>query len=429
MPDAAARTFGSVGRALQHAGPEREAALLVIKSVIATTLAWYLAASVVGADLPTFAAFSALLTVQVSVAQSLDTLVRYSVAVLLGVSLVGVSVLPWGPQLWIFASVVLVAVGVGRWRPLGSYGIQVAVVTVFAYGTFATSASADAGLSRLAGLVGMVVLGTVVGVATSLVVAPPLRYRGAEHTVRALAHADAGLLTDMAAGIADGVPTQEQTGEWRQRADQLPGVARQARHTIEHAAEVSRFNPRRLGMRGHSSFGGYRVIVNTIDRVNTQVIAVAKGLDRASHREDGAGSAHGRFLDDYRRLLDTVAEAINHLGQLHTTHDLLHDERFPQLVDQSTEAHQHLVDNSAGVELDQPSQWAIYGGLHIDAERLVDELVSARDELARYARSLRTSDRRFLSTRHLSAIRPRARSRRHDPPPSPHSPRHNPHDE
>lgn len=380
------RTLGSIQRGLGHAGPDRDSLLLIVKSVIAATIAWLLAHTVLQAPSATFAPFSALLMVQATIARSVDRALRYAVAVVVGVALTGVVIPLFGPALWTFAALLLVALAIGRWPKLGSQGSQVAVAALFAFASFTAATDAQSRLTQLASIAGLVVLGCAVGVLTNILIMPPLRYRSAEYGVSVLSRSLCDLVSDIARGLREGVPDRDEAEAWMRRADRLPDAIAQARHTVEHAAETVKLNPRRLIMHGSSSFEGYRAIINALHRASEQVCAMTKALNQAAQQDGPTGEAHERFLHDYARLLDSVAEAVRTLGNLHTMEDLRDESKLDHRLRDCREAFDALVERAEGQQLDASDQWPVYSGLHTDAYRLIQEFIQAQHELAELIR-------------------------------------------
>jgi hypothetical protein len=113
------RITSSLSRGLYHPGPDRDALLTILKSVIAATAAWLLANDLLGAPSATFAPFTALLMVQATISQSLDQSARYAAAMVFGVVLAGLVTPTFGAAAWTFAGLILIALIFGRWRKLG----------------------------------------------------------------------------------------------------------------------------------------------------------------------------------------------------------------------------------------------------------------------------------------------------------------------
>lgn len=378
-----------VRRGVGRLRPDRESALTAAKAVIASTTAWLLATHAIGASHGTFAAFSALMLVELTIADSIAKAVRYIAAMVVGIGLVGAAVWMWGVALWLFPVIVLVALTIGRWHRLGSQGINVAVATIFAYGAF-TSPSANTPNGPLPEIAGMVLLGATVALVVTLVIAPPLRYRSARDAVEAVSGALCDLLCDIAHGLSGDGPSADVDRDWRHRTDAMPNMAAQARHTIDHAMRTTKLNPRRLLARDHTSVSGHRITVHALERIAEQLRGVVTGLLRAVERSE-VSPRHDEFLRRYGLLLADVGAAVTAAGAMHSAADFTGE----PLADEARRCRRALDDltlHAQGRRLDEPTQWAVYGGLYTDAERLCDEVESARD--AYRADGVRTARRR-----------------------------------
>lgn len=359
----------------------RDTALMLLKSVVAATVAWVVATMVFGSDHATFAAFSAVMLVEMTVVDSVAKAVRYTAAMLTGIGLIGGAVWLWGVQLWLFPVTLLIALIIGRWHRLGSQGINVAVAAIFAFGVFALSGSGSSSGRPLPGIVGMVVLGAAVALAVSLLVAPPLRYRSARYAVDSISRSLTDLLSDVAHALTGESPGEDATRDWRWRADTLAKTAGQARDTVDHAVRTTKLNPRRLLAHDHTNVTGHRVTIQALERIAQQLRWVTTGLERAVARDDEQQVRHNEFLRRYGTLLGAVRDAVARAGSLHSGGDFAAN----PLADEARRCHAALDElglQTGGDGLDEPTQWAVYGGLYTDAQRLCEEVAFARDAYA-----------------------------------------------
>ncbi|OBI74341.1 aromatic acid exporter family protein [Mycobacterium sp. E740] len=355
---------------------DRDSALALAKAAISSTTAWVLATQVFGGAHASFAAFAALLLVGMTIADSVGMAMRYTAAMLVGIGLVGGAVWWWGVHLWLFPLILVIALAIGRWHRLGGQGVNVAVAAIFAYGVFALPSVGPTHRSPLPSIAGMVVLGAVVALAVTLIVAPPLRYRSARHAVASLSGSLTDLLSDMTETLARRFPDGHAVRGWRRRAEALPDKASQARQTVDHALHTSKLNPRRLFVHDHSDVGGDRLAIQALERIAQQLRSVAAGLERAVERDD-RGQEHEAFLHRYGALLAAVRDAVVTLGDGSGA-----DGNGSPLADEARRCQtslDELADFTRGHVLDQPTQWAVYRGLHTDAERLCEEVHSASD--------------------------------------------------
>lgn len=378
------RVRNLIRRAVGHAGPDRDTLLLIIKSALAATIAWVLADLVLQAPSATFAPFSALLMVQVTVLRSLDQAFRYASAVVAGVVLAGLLSPLLGATVWTFAILMIIALILGRWRRLGSQGPQVAVAALFAYAAFVQTGGSPESFSQLLSIAGLVILGCGIGVITNLAILPPMRYRSAQYAVSGLAQSTCDLLSDLAEGLREGVPGTERADDWRHRSAQLPDSVSQTRQSVEHAAETFRFNPRRKLTRHSASFEGHRTIVNVLERVTDQLRSITRGLRYAADIEEPSESHHS-FLRYYADLLYEASESTRILGELHNLSDLRADNGLDDAVHRGRDTFQDLSKAVQEQQLDPVGEWPTFSVLQTDAHRLVEELVEAVRELAELA--------------------------------------------
>lgn len=372
-------------RALPALAVDRNTALVLAKCVIAGTVAWIVATDVFHATYATFAAFSAMLLMHQTIAESVEKAVHYTAAVLLGITLVGAAVLSAGVQPWLLPIILSLTLLIGRWHRLGSQGFNVTVAAVFAYGVFAIPSADKPPLILIRDLAGMVLLGAGVAVITNLLIAPPLRYRSASSAVEGFFQAVTELLGDMAEGLRSGLPDRDATREWRRRGEDLPRTATQARSTIDHAWETHKLNPRRLLVRDQSTLSVYRVTVHGVDRIAEQLRFVTAGLvavSRAGDDEPALQEApRNEFHRHYACILTAVRDAVDAAATVHSVADLYPGDPLADHADECARALRLLGTTADSHRLDLPDDWALYGALYTDADRLCQEVQSLRHAL------------------------------------------------
>ncbi|MCA1186321.1 MULTISPECIES: aromatic acid exporter family protein [unclassified Saccharopolyspora] len=364
----------------EHVRDHADTWLLLLKGVVAATLSWWIAAGALGAQAASFAPFSAVLLVHSTVSRSLNHSVRYLAAMVAGIVLAGVVITLGGAGIAVFALVVALALLIGQWRRLGSQGWQVAVAVMFAYQYFVQSEDQQASWAQLGALCGLVLLGSVVGVGTNLLLVPPLRYRSAEHGVRALSRSVANCLDEFAEAVDDGLPSRDRAQELWSRAQDLQGLAASARHGLDDAAETQRFNPRKLLAGAPRSFTGHHYTVNALTRVINELQSVARSLDTDDEAED---EPQRRWTSSFGELLSAVGEACRSLGEVHSAADLRDGGELADRVERARRCGAELAERRVAEGIDAATPWPIFRALTTDARRLVDDLISAHDDLKR----------------------------------------------
>ncbi|WP_367124485.1 aromatic acid exporter family protein [Streptomyces phytohabitans] len=362
-------------------GHERHTLALVTKSALAATVSWVISHDLMAAGSPAFAPFSAVLIMQVTVYQSMLQALRYVGAVSVGVALQGVLGLLVGPHLFTFVLMALAALAIGRWRPLGSQGSQVATAAFFAFSTYVAAADTSERWSQLGEIVVLVLIGCGVGVVVNALVLPPMRYRSAEYGIHTLAHSLCELVSDMYAAMREGKLEEERTRHWRQRAGDLGPLAQQAHASVHTAWESTLYNPRRLWRRHRhrTSFAGYRAVVSALERVSYQVGSMARSLDQWH------GTEGGRSHDDFTRAYGDFLASLAHIADLLSglDEDRLEEQarELCQAAGKAQECRDRLQEDARNGSLPLGDPGEPYGVLMVEATRLMDEFQYACDVL------------------------------------------------
>ncbi|MET9861887.1 aromatic acid exporter family protein [Streptomyces smyrnaeus] len=376
-----ARAQQWLARAKGSAGHERNTLEIIGKSTLAASASWYVAHNLMAAQTPAFAPFSAVLIMQVTIYQSLLQALRYLAAVVAGVSVQAALGFLAGPDLLTFVLVALIALAIGRWRQLGAQGLQVTTAAFFAFSTYVSTAGTPQRVEHLGQILVLVGIGCAIGVLINLTVLPPMRYRGAEESIRTLAHSLCDLIDDIHPALREGDMDEERTWHWRQRAATLGPLVAQARSALHTAVESRYYNPRRLlpGRWGHEDFSGYSELVDALERVTHQFTSMTRTLHQWPQGEEGE-ECRG-FLRDYADLLEALSGVTRQLSRI--------DER--QLTGQLRELHraneaaQHkrteLVENARDTSLPLSDPSRPYGILLSEAVRLLAEAQHTHDTL------------------------------------------------
>jgi hypothetical protein len=212
---------------------EQDTVRQIAKTALAATLSWELSIRLLHSTLPALAALGAILTVQVTVKQTISFGIQQVVGVTVGVggafALVGVLGVHW----WSVALVILLALVVGNLLRLGRQVNQVAIsaVLVLALG-------AGYGGVRVVDTL----LGAVVGVLVNMLVAPPTHVSAAAAEIARVAEDLGLLLADMGNGLR-GDWDHHTAQDWLRRARELAAARSRAAAAVSRGAESLRYNP------------------------------------------------------------------------------------------------------------------------------------------------------------------------------------------
>ncbi|MFJ3950552.1 aromatic acid exporter family protein [Streptomyces libani] len=372
-------------RALGSDGYERHTALLIGKSTLAATLAWVISSSLLNAQSPAFAPFSAVLITQVTVYQSLVQSLRYVGAVVAGVAVQVALGFMVGPEAVTFALVALVALVIGRWPALGAQGSQVATAAFFAFSTYASATGYPEKITELGQIVLLVLIGSVVALVVNLSLFPPMRFRSAEYSVRTLAHALCDLLGDIHPVLSAGELEEERTQQWRTRAAQTGELISQARAGMRTAQESLYYNPRRLFRRhrGHTGFENYGAVLDALERALYQVASLTRSLHQ--WRDAETSYNYRAFVERYGTFLASIADHAHLLSTLDEDHLADQAGELCRLAERAQRYRRQVTDQaeSDGLPLADPAR--PYGVLVVEAIRLMEEFQHTSDVLRRYA--------------------------------------------
>ncbi|GAB3447003.1 hypothetical protein GCM10027570_18810 [Streptomonospora sediminis] len=388
MHDTIDRLVASFQRARSYAGPERAQLLLVTKSALAATAAWALAVHVVHAQSPAFAPFAAVLIIQVTVRESVVRSLRFVVAAVLGVSLQGLLGFFFEADLFTFFAVAVVALALGQWRRLRQQGGLVTTSAFFAYSVFITGDGAIDRVAVLAELVGLVLLGCAIGLAVNVLLLPPVRYRGARYGLTNTASALHDLLGEMAESMCAGSVSSDDCADWAYRVGRIESLGNQAQESIAGAREAMRWNPRRLLNRPQVPLDGYSHLINEVSAAGGRLRSVTDILRR---RADTSDPAQAGFLQRYGEILDDFRVGVRILadlppGPLHEA-----DGEFGDSLVRAREVHDDMA-QMAGPGTDATGGHGnlgdprLYGGLLVEAERMLLEMEAAHETLLRSPR-------------------------------------------
>ncbi len=212
--------------------------LQILKTVIAGTVAWWIAVSILESPLPFLAPWTALLTVHATVHRSLSHGVQTTVASAVGVAISFAIGTYLGVSVWTFALALFVGVAAARIRWIKDEGIAIATTAIFVLGS---------GFDEQALLLDErfleVGVGVATGIAVNLLIVPPLRDRQAARHIDRVNLRMGEVLIDMADEFSTSWETDK--GEsWFKAIESINTELSSAWTVVRFARESRRQNPR-----------------------------------------------------------------------------------------------------------------------------------------------------------------------------------------
>jgi aromatic acid exporter family member 1 len=359
-------------RAVTTPGPERDGALLLLKTVIATVLAWQFAVRVLDSPTPFYAPMAALLVVDRTMVRSLWASAQRVAAVVVGMSvawLVGSLV---GVHWWSMVPVLCLALLIARWHRLGDHGIQVPTMVLL---SLLTVGGTDTEFTYLT--IVETIAGGVIGVATNAVVLAPLHIQEPRQAVRSLTQQVHDVLTEMAAGLRGGWDAGD-ARRWLDSSGDIAASAPEVLETIATGRESTKLNPRHDLRPADIDWEGYEGTVQTLGRLQRHLSGIARTLAEAADKRHRQPAPSAGFLDRYAGALDEIGAAVERFG--------LRDEEDLQQVQRHADAAIAALDELGAqvreTPLDDPHAWPAYGVLILDAQRLARELEASKEGAA-----------------------------------------------
>src|SRR4051794_15245024 len=325
---------------------------------------------------PIVAPLVALLVVQLTLYQSLAHGLGRVGGVLAGV---GVAVLVAhfvGLTWWSLGAVVAGSIVVGKVLRLGPHLFEAPISAML---LMEVGGSGSLGIAR----VEEAVLGALVGIAVSVLVAPPLYLQPAGAAIGELAERMARFATGLGTAITK--PWSRQAADhWMGQARGVAEEVRRAEVTVERAEEAARLNPR--GRRGRDAHPRFRATPTALERCHLTLRTLARAvLDRTYFVPQGEQSA--AYTPEQRSaladLLATAGAAIGAVapvaagGEAADVARLRVEEHLVTLDERRTRlagllAVDPLVDEAA---------WSQHGSLLAAVDRLRVEIAAAAREI------------------------------------------------
>ena len=354
----------------------RTPGLRTAKVTLAVVAAYLLAEVLHLSEHPIVAPLVALLVVQLTLYQSIAHGLGRVGGVLAGVAVAVLVAHFVGLTWWSLGAVVAGSIVVGKVLRLGPHLFEAPISAML---LLEVGGGGTLGLAR----VEEAILGALVGIAVSMLVAPPLYLQPAGAAIGELAERMGRFAAEFGAGIVE--PWSRQAADhWMAQARGVADEVNRAELTVARAEEAARLNPR--GRRGRDAHPRFRAALTALERCHLTLRTLARAvLDRTYFVPDGEqATAYTReqreALGD---LLGTAAGAITAVapiaagGEVADVARPLIDEHLAALDERRTWlsrvlAVDPLVDEAA---------WSQHGSLLAAVDRLRVEIAAAAREV------------------------------------------------
>ncbi|MFD6888136.1 aromatic acid exporter family protein [Streptomyces sp. NPDC059957] len=369
---AAMERLAYLRRAMREAGGERDEVVLGGKTVVAAMAAWVLARYLLPPAVSTFAPFTALVALQATVYRSVRDCLQYVLAMAAGATLAATLAALAGIHGWTFGVLTLIALCVGRNRRLGQQGIQVTIVAFFAF------SSGQGQIGYIGHLVASVSIGALCGLAAHLVLAPARHTGHRQQAVTALYSALARRLGDLAETFEAKAPDRDHLRQWRRDWRRLSAESERIRHGIDAEIENGRMNPRRTISGAGEALPRAREAITVAERSMDHLRSMTRTLDYALGSGE-LGNLPASFRPRFSAVLRAVATVVEEIGRASPSDpDLLETK-----IDEAAAELDRVQPREQTTPEPSPAVHALQGTLLTDAGRLLADLRSGRQSLAR----------------------------------------------
>lgn len=361
--------FGALRSAVRWAGPEREIGLLMLKTVLATVLAWQFALRVLDSPTPYYAPLAALLVVDRTLIRSFWASAQRLIAVTVGMSVAWLIGSSAGVNWWSMALVILLALLISRSRTFGDHGVQVPTMVILSLLSVGGTSEAFTFITIVETLAG-----GVIGVATNAIVFAPLHVDQSREAVSTLSGRVRELLDDISGQIRTGW-SKDAALEWYRSSADIIGRATEVSELVDKGHESTRFNPRNHLRKVQIDWSGYSHTVDALLRTQWHISDIASTLVDSADVDDPQPWPSPTFLSLYADTLKDIGSAISHFGRDEEgeQHALQYD------LDNAMQALDDLEEEMRHSRSEHPNAWPAYGALLIDAKRLIRELRTTRE--------------------------------------------------
>ncbi len=346
-------------------------AIQVVKTIFATTLAWWISVNFLNTSFPFLAPWTALLTIQATAYRTLSRGAQSTIASVLGIAVTFLVGHYLGVTVWTYALALLIGLAIARIKWIREEGITVATTAIFLLSDGFTEQSRDFGERMLE-----ILMGIFIGVLVNMLVMPPLRDRQASNYINNITRRMGEVLEEMGTEVSTSWNT-ERAQEWINQIEAVDSELNSAWSTVRFARESRRINPRQR-MHLHKGKGVRKPVdapdwEDLLDQAKSGVSNL-RSITTILHTSTYAdGSWDEKFREQWAAIARDTGQAITEPPDNEVAMD---SEQLRKRLDDL--AHTMSEDRDLPRKL-----WPVYGSLitslrHIVA--LVDDVNAARRE-------------------------------------------------
>jgi hypothetical protein len=355
---------------VRQAGPERDAALLILKTALAMVAAWQFAVHVMHSRTPYFAPATALLVVDRTLVRSVWAGIQRIAAVVLGISTAWVVGSYVGVSWWTMVPVLCFALLLGSWSRLGAHGRDVPSMALLSLLTVGGTSGEFTYWTLVE-----TVAGGAIGVLTNAVVIAPLHLHRPREQVASFASQVRDLLADMAAGLR-GEWDERDARDWYRTGDRIGELAPRVVEEIQTGQESTKLNPRDNLRPLQVDWEGYATTVEVLRQALWQVTGIARTLVDAADKRYRQPAPSPWFLQRYAQALSAMSEAVSQFGLRTPEAAAAFDEQAAEAEGLLTE----LREVVRSTPLEDHEVWPVYGSMITDALRAITDLRAGRSK-------------------------------------------------
>ncbi|WP_205614439.1 FUSC family protein [Streptomyces dangxiongensis] len=345
-------------------------ALQAVKAALAAWLAWVVAGWWLHAPVAFVAPWVAVVLVETTVYRSIAHGLQQLAAIGAGTIAATAAGLLLHSTVAAMAVVLPLVMLLGRWRRLGSQGINAATGALFVLTNGPVSvATSTARLTEA-------LFGAFVGIAVNALVRPPLYLRDTRAVLQDATEEAHDILRDVADGLAGGRWDAEEAGAWHERALRLHRLVEEARSAVEWGRESLRGNLRRRRPGAVPPPGKeYDDALVVLDYAAVHTAGVTRTVMEAAAEDGPPSRPRPEPARRYAEFLRQTAHALR-LYSHSRFGDACEDElreAVARLNGTLAELRRDLVRSVT----DDPDEVATYGALLAQAHRLAGQLAAS----------------------------------------------------